>query len=197
MPLKKITQVHTMVNGEIDFEDFFYDAVKDLINGSYLKVGDARVDLKEVEVYFHDEKYHPDPYVHCNEVQLKTGEFYVHHQSWNRGGIDITFGNEDKKQYGGILIRGIESNGAYISGPGRVKKHIAELLNVQEKTSKSLQDEIHRVSLHKGLKKSGQKIYSLARKGLRFNQADSPDEPFIFRRYRFVVDLKKEHKFST
>jgi len=196
LPLKKITQVHTMVNSKIDLEDFFYDAVKDLINGSYLKVGDARVDLKEVEVYFHDEKYHPDPYVHCNEVQLKTGEFYVHHQSWNRGGIDITFGNEDKNQFGGILIRGIESNGVYITGPGRVKKYIAELLNVQECSHGSLQKEIHRVSLHRG-GQSDQTVYSLPRKGLRFNNADYPDEPFIFRRYRFVVDLKKEHKFST
>jgi len=198
--LKKITQVHTEVNEIIDFERFFYEAVEDLINGCYLKVGEAKVNLKEVEVYFHDAIYHPDPYAHRNDTQLETGTFYVHRQTWNRGGIDITFGNREKKQFGGILIRGIESNGDYISGPGNVKKYIAELLNIQETNHTSLQNEIHRVSLHKRPQDNAQKVYSLARKGLRFNKGDSidkPFKPFIFREYRFVVDLKKEHKFST
>ena len=69
----------------------------------------------------------------------KTADYlYVHKQQWNRGGIDITFG--DNKYFAGILIRGIKYNDYYFSGSATVKKEISRLINPTINQHKVLQD---------------------------------------------------------
>ena len=108
-------------------QNIFYKEAEDIFNNKILKIGNIEIELTEVEFYFYEQQ-HLDPYVHKNNLQRTTSNYlYVHQQAWNRGGIDITFG--DGIYYGGILIRGIKHNNCYISGSATVKKYISNLIN--------------------------------------------------------------------
>jgi hypothetical protein len=77
--------------------------------------------IKELEVYYHD-KTITRPLRSLFIEQLFAGKWY-----FNGAGLDITFGDYEKKIYGGILIRGIMKfgeNPRYISGPSNVLKEI-------------------------------------------------------------------------
>ncbi|MFY7653005.1 MAG: hypothetical protein ACOVQE_09885 [Chitinophagaceae bacterium] len=65
----------------------------------YLKINNSCYRLVDFEFYTFS-KIFPDPHTYKNELQLQTGQFYVH-----GSGVDITFG--DGINYGGILIRSI------------------------------------------------------------------------------------------
>ena len=72
--------------------------------------------FREIEIYFYDKDLHQDTYAHKNKRQLKFGEWYFHRYidiepflKSNRNGVDLTFGNELKGIYGGILIRKIQN----------------------------------------------------------------------------------------
>jgi hypothetical protein len=117
-----------------ELQCIFYETARDLMNNYVLKIDELEIELTEIEFYYHNEKYHKDPYVHKNELQKTTnGYLYVHEKPAKRGGIDLTFGNGN--YYGGILIRGIKSDdeNIFISGIGRVKKYISEKLNIENK----------------------------------------------------------------
>lgn len=67
-----------------------------------------------LEFYIYIPQIHEDSAVHRRCEQLKSGKFYFHTKSkspkwsppiFNRHGIDITCGSENKNIYGGILIR--------------------------------------------------------------------------------------------
>ncbi len=120
-------------NGSVEeMQCIFYETAKELMNECMLKIEDKEnnkvleIELKEIEFYFFDCK-HPDIYTHLDRLQKKCCKLYVHKKIDGRGGIDITFGNDE--YYGGILIRGIEIKEEYISGPANVRKFIIDYFN--------------------------------------------------------------------
>lgn len=105
-----------------EIEKLFLKFSNILMNNYQIKINDKLFELTEIEFYYLNLNNHHDTYTHSNEKQKKELELYVHKQPWMRGGIDLTFGNEDF--YGGILIRGIKHNENYYSGPAKSKQAI-------------------------------------------------------------------------
>ena len=121
-----------------ELQSLFYKTSKNIINNYILQIDNLRIELKELEFYFFDCEKHPDIYVHQNELQKETSNFLYVHDSWgNYGGLDLTFGN--KKYYGGILIRGIKLNTAYIAGPATLRNYIMEHLGKKFNTYSDMQ----------------------------------------------------------
>lgn len=74
----------------------------------YLVANDTKYFLTEIEFYYHANG-HEDEFCKKKKEQLKSDTLFFHYS-----GVDITFGCEkekekDKKEYGGILVRGIKS----------------------------------------------------------------------------------------
>lgn len=88
-----------------------------LLNRIILHVVENLYRFTEIEFYFFKSGIHEDPFIHKDDLQLKTGLWYFH-----GSGLDITFG--DGINHGGILIRGMKQiNGEeqkFINGPLRV-----------------------------------------------------------------------------
>ena len=92
------------------YDDWFYEIAETLMNHLCLEVGKTRYRITECEIYYNDGNEingHADPYIHFGEEQLTLGNLYLN----KAGGLDLTFGNLDKKIYGGILIRGLNKIG--------------------------------------------------------------------------------------
>jgi hypothetical protein len=96
----------------------------ELLHKTKLVSGSKEYLIREIEFYFYSEHYeHMDPYVHAkgreDHQQSKFGKWYFHHKFYTvkrfyrdrRKGIDITFGNKEHSNYGGILLRKIERIG--------------------------------------------------------------------------------------
>jgi hypothetical protein len=85
-----------------------------------LIVNDKTYRFTEIEFYYYS-KNHKDAFTHKHEYEA--GKWRFHNQ-----GLDITL--KGKSGYGGILIRGIESNNTrFINGPRRVMFEIMKHLN--------------------------------------------------------------------
>lgn len=91
--------------------------------------------FREIEFYFYDKDLHQDTYAHKNKRQLKFGEWYFHRftdiepfLNSNRNGVDLTFGNEQKGIYGGILIRKIQNakTGDLVVGINKVARELID-----------------------------------------------------------------------
>lgn len=120
-------------------QNIFYNESINILNSKILEIPNHRIELTEVEFYFFECDKHSDPYVHVDNLQKNTSNYlYVHKQAWIRGGIDITFGNNN--YFGGILIRGIKHNDDYISGSATVKKYLANLIDTSITNHISLQE---------------------------------------------------------
>jgi hypothetical protein len=158
---------------------------------NYLGIGVANriYRITETEIYYYDEKTHKDPYVHCDEEQLNAGKWY-----FNGFGLDITFGDSDKNIYGGILIRGIKKIGdeeKYISGPSNVLKELFSSIEsiISENTNFRI------VELHQyGIKETENIPIQTTRIVLTKKKDDKKD--YFNAKYRYIVDLTKEHKFK-
>lgn len=99
---------------EKDIETQFGHIADRLMNEVAVVVDETRFRLTEIEFYlFHPDK-HPDPFVHCNERQKTSMQWYFHESGY---GVDLTFGCDE--YYGGILIRGLRNiqSGEPYSGP--------------------------------------------------------------------------------
>lgn len=118
-------------------QKIFYETAKHLLKTKVLKILDQEIELTEIEFYFFTCDNHSDPYVHIDSLQKSSNKLYVHKQAWDRGGIDITFGNG--RYFGGILIRGIKHNNNYISGSATVKKYIANKIDTSIDKHRDLQ----------------------------------------------------------
>jgi len=123
-----------------DNEQAAFDKVAELlINHHLLIAGDAQYEIKELEFYYLSET-HEDPYVHKNERQGKFGSWYFHRlksfedYKHTRRGLDLTFGNKEKKIYGGILIRAIKpiDGNEYTQGPSKVVGKLLEHLDTSK-----------------------------------------------------------------
>lgn len=92
-----------------------------LLRQTKLVAGDSEYTIREIEFYFSSEYYnHYDSYAHINQYknvqrQGEFGEWYFHR--FNKAdtyvnqkfrGLDITFGNREYKNFGGILIRQLQ-----------------------------------------------------------------------------------------
>ena len=142
--------------------------------------------IVECEMYYHDPALHPDPYTHKKEEQLSNGTWY-----FNDFGLDISFGNVSKSIYAGILIRGIQSlvdQERYISGPSKVVRELFKQFgNICSKDS-----HLYLRELEKGLVKEQDPIKT-TRIGLTKRENDT--ENFKEKPYRYLVELKVQHKF--
>lgn len=103
--------------------------------------------LREIEIYLNDGREHNDVYTHCNKRQLEFGEWYFHRYTTlepflknNRNGVDITFGNEVEKIYGGILIRKIQNiqSGKMIVGINKVARELLDSIDNNRESADNL-----------------------------------------------------------
>jgi len=157
-----------------------------LMNYLCLTVGDHTYRITECEVYYYDENNHPDPYVHRRNQQLFAGNWY-----FNDMGLDLTFGNFDKKIYAGILIRGIRNlrTKQFISGPSNVLREIFDKSgNILSGDKGPCLREVN-----PGVIIEEDPIQTI-REGLTKKADDN--QHFISKPYRYIVELTPSHKFS-
>ncbi len=162
---------------------------------SNLIIKGNRYKICELEYYNFSES-HQDLYVHCDKEQLSNETFYfhrIHGKGFKEGtfkGMDITFGNLERKEYGGLLVRSIMNidSGKIIEGPCLVVQEILKAfrynkvidfyedytsknpgLNIYNKNSElwieyvENKDKIN-YSPRVGLKFKGRNIYELSKK---------------------------------
>jgi hypothetical protein len=161
----------------------FDDICNTLMKSLCLVVGYQVYRFTELEIYYFDERNHPDPYTHKDEQQLYPGNFY-----FNGFGLDITFGNPVKKIYGGILIRGIKNlnTGKFVSGPSNVLKEIFGAIgNVFEARNNICIREL----------KNGDADET---KPLKTSRIGLPQKEELYhgKKYRYLVEICLEHKFK-
>jgi ribosomal protein L30/L7E len=177
------------INGGFDFkslDDRFEAHTHYMMNYLCLVVGDQPYRITECEVYYYDSENHPDPYVHKRNQQLFAGNWY-----FNDMGIDLTFGNYDKKIYASILIRGIRNmqTNQYISGTSNVLREIFDKFgNIMQGDKGLCLREINQ-----GVIREEEPTQS-TRIGLAKKAEDTQD--FIGKKYRYIVELTLAHKFK-
>ena len=160
-----------------------------LMNYLCLVVADQPYRITELEVYYFDKDMHPDPYVHCSSEQLFAGNWY-----FNGAGLDITFGDYEKKIYGGILIRGIMKfgeNPRYISGPSNVLKEIfSNIGNILTGEGGICLRELNKEVIQTIETEPIQAV----RIGLTKKKEDT--ENYAEKKYRYLVEINLQHKFK-
>ena len=165
-----------------------FDALAHLLmNNHGIMSGDYIYSITEIEFYFHSEE-HADPYTHCDDEQFTSCKWY-----FNGMGLDLTFGNKGKKIHGGILIRGIKKSGdkpLYINGPSNVLK---ELFSCYEDAF-TAGSGIHLIELPNENIVDKSELYRAKRVGLPHRKDDTNN--FRDRKYRYIADLNKDHKFK-
>lgn len=116
-----LTKKFNEILGNIDFNNPNFDELAEfLFNKSKIVIDNISYNFAEIEIYFatiNDKGEIDEPirdiFCHCAHEQTKTCNLYFHYS-----GVDITIGNNIC--FGGILIRGVESNNIFMYGPGRV-----------------------------------------------------------------------------
>ncbi|MCE9540404.1 MAG: hypothetical protein K8R85_14485 [Bacteroidetes bacterium] len=188
--LSQIGEFWNNLNGGYEFktlDEQFNTLTHYLMNYLCLLGGDQPYRIIETEIYYHEKAKHPDPYVHCATEQLFAGNWY-----FNGSGLDITFGNHDKKIYGGILIRGIrtlEKTPRYISGPSNVLKEIFSNLG-------SVVHGTHSICLRELNEKTIKEIETLKCSRIGLTKKKEDTENYIEKKYRYIVELNLLHKFK-
>ncbi len=127
-----------LASQKVDKEDYYkvFDEIAvTLLRQTKIATPKNHYYFREIEIYFYNKEFHPDTYAHKNKRQLKFGEWYFHRYTdiepflnSNRNGLDITFGNEQKGIYGGILIRKIQNTetGDLIVGINKVARELID-----------------------------------------------------------------------
>lgn len=77
------------------------EIANDLIFNNLIVINDALYSFIDIEVYYWH-KLHPDDYARGVKHSRPLGEFEMH-----RYGIDLSLGNQENVDFGGILIRGL------------------------------------------------------------------------------------------
>lgn len=180
------------LNGGFDFrtlEDKFTALTHYLMNYLCLVVAGQAYRITETEIYYFDENNHPDPYVHCASEQLHAGNWY-----FNGFGLDITFGDNEKKIYGGILIRGImklDIYPRYISGPSNVLKEVfSNIGNIIFSDGGIYLRELH----EEVIREIEEEPIRSSRIGLTKKNDDTGN--YAEKKYRFIVGINYFHKFK-
>lgn len=127
-----------------DVEDGFGTAARLLLLEYKLVAGSTDFEITELEFYFHQKDFHPDPYSHAFQYPHRVvpkmsvvGSWYFHRfigiekYTHTRRGLDLTFGNGAREAYGGLLIRAVrrEHDGKVFSGPSNLINPIMEAAN--------------------------------------------------------------------
>ncbi len=164
-----------------------------LLNQVLLCVGMQRYRLREIEFYFRQPRTHNDPYVHTSREQQQCGGWYFN----DADGLDLTFGDQERNTWGGILLRGLEKvppasgdyvsqeedTAGYIRGPRLVLRHLIAHLNGIFRQPRGIElSEIHNAA-HESVQP-----WRVRRFGLRHKPEADADKSFLERHYRFLVD---------
>lgn len=193
---------NTLSQTNIDYEQVFYDSANALMNDYALVMEDHNgqtitYEFCELEYYFFDVQKHPDFYTHMHCLQLKCGKFYVHEKTFNRSGIDLTFGNGS--YFGGILIRGLytlNNNEKYICGPAKCAFKMKETI-LDSNAIDSLQEKINCVTIIERKDKSiDYNLRRSARVGIKKSLCN-PSDLYLKKQYRFVRNDLYEAKNNT
>lgn len=180
--LKEINEKETFKSPE----EFFASLTDNLMNHLYLAIGESAYRITECEIYYKHSD-HQDPYVHCGEQQLTSGQLYLN----KAGGLDITIGNSEDETWGGILIRGIRNlkTGEYTN---KITEIVAEVFRALGSIINN-DSRIFLAESQPGQMKFERPIRS-SRVGLIRKENDQ--ENFIDRPYRYLVELVPSHKFK-
>lgn len=174
--------------------DVFKKVASKLINEFSLSINNDDYSFTELEFYYYSAS-HPDPYVHLHKRQKEFGKFYVHRKAGNYGGIDLTLGDSSNKVFCGVLIRGIKDDKGFISGPNLVKKHIYQLLQVND--IDELQDCINDKIIFAKKPIKNEQIYVSTRIGLKPKFEDYLHNGlYIYKLHRFIAYNCKDHPFK-
>lgn len=161
-----------------------------LLNRCDLVLLGKTVQLGEIEFYYHSED-HPDRYTHMNPMQLENGRFYLHkfgNGSLKNGtfkGLDICFGDKDRRVYFGVLIRSLNC----VSGPCKTVDYIIDNLDCEsvhelDKNISGIGIWDSSALIHLKLREDRKdKIYTGPRVGLSDKYPDYRD-----RKYRYVSE---------
>ena len=111
-----------------DLEKKFDEIAIELLRNTKLIARSKEYFIREIEFYFSSDHYkHVDPYAHKHMRQLSLSQWYFHrytsidtYQNQKFKGVDITFGNSQYNNFGGILIRKIENETTTIRGIGNI-----------------------------------------------------------------------------
>jgi len=178
--VSSMTNWTELLTAQTTIEPWFDAIASRLLNGVSLVVADQRYRLVEIEFY-HTSTDHPDPFSHCDPLQLEMARWYFHRTrgSYRGGsfkGVDVTF--SDGTYHGGALIRGIEGpDGKLIDGPSITVDH---LLKMTGKTKVS--------DLDKAI--GGRKFWD-PENPLHLEWLDTPRESAIVRCGRVGLSLRK------
>lgn len=170
----------------ITCEQWFTSLAYRLMNDLCLMVGNSRYRITECELYYHGDG-HKDVYIHGEDPQLEMGHLYLN----KAGGLDITFGNKEKKIHGGILIRGIRNL--------ETKKYINKITHITNEIFLALGNIVEGkrcICLLEAAPedyKPEQPIQS-TRVGLK--RKDQDKDNYFEKPYRYIVELTPEHKFA-
>lgn len=114
--MEKLKQVIQSGRKSKTYPDWFKEIAQELMLHYQITTGDARYWIKEIEFYYYDEAYHPDPSVYgiIKNQHKEHSRIFRHKQRQHKpftwfihySGIDIVFGEQGKP--GGILIRSLE-----------------------------------------------------------------------------------------
>ena len=181
-----------------------FDKVADAILNDFVLVS-AGIEwrLFEIEFYYHSE-LHPDPFVHRHPQQLSTGKWYFHktatyYKSGIFRGVDLTFGDEVEKTYGGILIRGLVNPANlkdYVYGPAKCVNYFFEKLNISVKETDDIyatQKECPELFL-KEEKLKEELIIRCPRVGLKLRTGDDNEKFYRFSDYRYLIYPQLPHR---
>lgn len=119
---KLLSDIATNKISPDELEKVFDEISVALLRQSKLVAGQSEYLIKEIEFYFSGEYYkHFDSYAHSNQYktvqrQGEFGDWYFHryksadtYAKQKFRGLDLTFGNKELKNFGGILIRQIQN----------------------------------------------------------------------------------------
>jgi len=161
-----------------------------LMNHLVLKFGRSVYRITECEFYYDDGDSHSDPYVHGGDQQLTSGEFYLNKVS----GIDLTFGSDIPKIYGGILIRGVKNL--------KTKEFTNQVTKVTKKFIDGMGEvifddiKIKFYDVQNEYYVNNKKTVPIKSTRIGLSKKDSDVDDFINRHYRYMVELCNEHKFA-
>jgi len=136
-----LSNIANLAKSTEEVERGFAEAANIILADYRLVAGNTCFQILELEFYFHQTLFHPDPYSHAfqypNRVQAKmsvTGSWYFHRfigiekYTHTRRGLDLTYGNGERQAYGGILFRSAlrESDQKIFSGPSNLMKAVLD-----------------------------------------------------------------------
>jgi hypothetical protein len=212
---------------EKSFQSIFQKISENIMNNYTLSIKGNSYQLCEIEFYL-ETNGHNDPFIHGDIDQNFPGRWYFHKQngkSYKSGtykGLDITFGNDDKTTYGGILIRSIKklATDEIIEGPCKVVNKILEiygeldvksflqaLLKLDKETDSNTVEvkKIDKMGLYIDFNDDNGndndnvicQVYGSSRVGLTLKKYTNEMEGYLTNPYRFINHLSHVQKYNS